>query len=125
MLRANPENFFSRIITQGMKHVSIIMIKRPNKSPCNGNTRGSLLPRNFVCNNQPERSWQQFFETQKVSCLWYSCHSRQPLLEIPVLPQWWLCARITNRNAAKSCRLVSCCFMTMYPHTCHAHRGLL
>ena len=34
---------------------------RNQTSPCNENTRGPLLPRNFVCKNQPERSWQQFF----------------------------------------------------------------
>ena len=37
------------------------MIQRSKKIPCNGSTRGPLLPRNFVCNIQPERSWQQFF----------------------------------------------------------------
>ena len=44
-----------------MKYGSIIMIQRPKKSPCIGNTRCSVLPRNFVCNNLPEKSWQQFF----------------------------------------------------------------
>ena len=56
MLRTNPEKSSLELL-QGMKHGSIIMIQRPNKSPCNGNTKGSLLPRNFVCNKQTERSW--------------------------------------------------------------------
>ena len=112
----------SQELLQGMKHGSIIMIQRPNKSPCNGNTRGPLLPRNVVCNNQLERSWQQFSGTQKVFCFWNSCHTRQPLLETPMLPQWWLYARISNRNIVESCRLLLCCFMTMHPHTRH---GLL
>ena len=38
----------------------IVMIQWPNNSPCNSNTRNSLLPRNFVCNNELERSWRQF-----------------------------------------------------------------
>ena len=33
--------------------------------------------------------------------------------------------RITNKNAVESCRLVSCCFMTMHPHASHTYRGLL
>ena len=51
------------------------MIQTPNRSPCNGNTRGPLLLRNFVCNNLPERSWQQFSGTQKVFRFWNSCHT--------------------------------------------------
>ena len=68
MLREIPENF-SKIITGDETRV-IIMIQRSNRSPCNVNTRGSLLPRNFVCNNQPERSWQHCFGTQRVFCFW-------------------------------------------------------
>ena len=91
-----------------MKRGSIIMIERPNKSPCNENTRDSLLPRNFMCNNQSERSWQQFFGTQKMICFWNSCHTWQSLPETstPMLPQWGLYTRISNRNTVKSCRLV-------------------
>ena len=39
VLRANPEKS-SQELLQGMKHASIMMIQRPNKSSCNGNTRG-------------------------------------------------------------------------------------
>ena len=93
-----------------MKQGSIIMIQRPNNSPCNGNTWGSLLPRNFVCNSQPEIPWQHIFGTQKVLFFYNSRHRRQPLLETLMRPQWCLYARISNRNAAESCQLVSCCF---------------
>ena len=82
-----------------MKHKSIIMIQRPNKSPCNGNTRGPLFPRNFVCNNQSERWWKQFSGTQ-VFRFWNSCHTRQPLLETPMLPQWW-CENIKRKRRGK------------------------
>ena len=55
---------------------------------------------------------QQFLGTQMMICFWNSCHTRQPLMKTPMLPQWWLYARISNRNSVESCRLVSCCFMT-------------
>ena len=46
------------------------------------------------------------FGTQKVFCSWNSCHTRQPLLETPMLPQWWwLYVRISYRNAVESCLL--------------------
>ena len=54
------------------------------ESQFNGKTRGPPLPRNFVCTDQPERLWQQFFGTQKVFYFWNSCHTRQPLLETPM-----------------------------------------
>ena len=117
--------FVRKRILQGMKHGFIIMIQRPNKSPCNGNRRGPLLQRNLVCNSEPERSWQQSFGTQKLFSFWNPCHTRQPLLETPILPQWWLYVRISNKNAVERCRLVPYCFMTMHPHRSHAHRGLL
>ena len=73
MLRAKAENFFSRIITGDEFDETWVHHhdQRPNKRPCNGNTMCPLLPRNFVCNNQPERSWKQFFFwTQKKFCFW-------------------------------------------------------
>ena len=83
-----------------MKYVSMIMIQRPNKSPCNGNTR---VP-NFVCNNHLKDNGNSFFGTKKVFCFWNSCHTTKPSLETPMLPQWWLWVKISNRNAVKSCR---------------------
>ena len=50
-------------------------------------------------------------------CFQNSCHTRQPLLETLMLPQRRLYARISNRNSVESCRLVSCFFITMHPHT--------
>ena len=55
-------------------------------------------------------------------CFWNSCHTRHPLLETPILPQWWLYARMVKRNAVERCRLVTSCFMTKHLHTSHAHR---
>ena len=124
MLRANPENFFLRII-KGDEHGSIIMIQRPNKSLCNGNTRGPLLPRNFVCNNQRERTWQQFFSRLR-SCSGFGIKATQD-------NYYWrqLCSTLVDlrenikQKPVESCRLVSSCFMTMHPHTSHTHCGLL
>ena len=74
MLRANPEKSFKELL-QRIKHESIIMIQRPNKSPCMETQNGPLLPRNFVCNNQPERSWQQFFwDSESVLHLKFMLH---------------------------------------------------
>ena len=69
-------------------------------------------------------SWKDH-GTQKVFCFWNSRHTRQTLLETPVLPHWWLYARILNRNALESCRLVHWSWQCTRSYTSHAHRGLL
>ena len=122
--RANPENIFSIIITGDETWVHHDDPETKQKS-IQWKHKGSLLPSNSVCNNEPERWRQQFFGGTQVFLFWNWCHARQPWLEAPMLPQWWLYARISNRNAMVSCRLVSCYFMTMHPHTSHAHRELL
>ena len=124
MLRANPEIFSSRIITgdETWVHHHDPETKQESKQ---WKHKESPTPKNFVCNNQPERSWQQFFGTQKVFCFWNSCHTKEPLLETPMLPQWWPYARISNRNVMESCRLVSYCLMTMQPaHKSHQYTVL-
>ena len=109
-------------LLQGMKHGSIIMIQRPNKSPCNGNIRGPPTPKKFrVLHSSGKDHGNSFCGTQKVFRFWNSCHTRQPLLETPMLPQWWLYARISYKNAVESCRLMSCFFITVHPLTSHAH----
>ena len=97
------------------------MIQRPNKSPFNVNTRGPLLPSEISCATISRKEHDNsFFGTKKVFCFWNSRHTRQPLLETPMLPQWWLYAKISNRNAMESCRLVSYCFITKYSRTSRA-----
>ena len=122
MLRANPENF-SRIITED-KTWSIIMIQRPNKCPCNGSTRDPLLPK-ISCSRISRKDHGNNFLGSKVFCFWNSCHTRHPLLDTPMLHEWWLYARISNRNAVESCPLVSCSFMTMHLLLSIARRRLL
>ena len=124
MLKANPEKS-SQELLQGIKHGSIIMIQKPNKSPCNGNTRGSLLPIIFVRNSQPKRSWQQFLGIQKVFCFWNSCHTRKPLLETPMLPQWWIYARISNKRHGKLSAGVLLLYDNAPAHKSHTSRAAI
>ena len=107
-----------------MKHRSIIMIQRLNKSPCNGNRRVPCSQEISCATISPKDHSNSFFGL-KVFCFCNSCHTRQPLLETLVLAQCWLYASISNRNAVENCRLVSCRFMTMHPKIGDAHRGLL
>ena len=44
-----------------MEHGSIIIIQRPNRNPYNGNTRGPLHPRNFLCNYQAGKTMSRVF----------------------------------------------------------------
>ena len=60
MLRADPHKFVSRIITGDETWVHLHDPETKQES-MQWQTRGPLLQRNFVCKNQPERSWQQFF----------------------------------------------------------------
>ena len=80
LLRASPENFFSRIITGDETWVHDNYPKTKQES-MQWKYKWSPTPKNFVRNNQPERSWQEFFGTQMVFCFWNSCHTGQPLLE--------------------------------------------
>ena len=123
-LRANPEKSSQKLL-QGMKHWSIIIIQRPNKSPYNGNTRGPLLSRHFVCNNQPEISWQQFFwDSEGVLLVEFMPHKTTITGDI-MLPQWWLYAEnIKDKRRGK----LSTDVLLLHdnaPAQIHAHRGFL
>ena len=85
MLRANPENYFSRIITED---------------------------ETWVHHHDPE--------TKQESMQWK--YKGSPTPKIFCVQQ---SARISNRKAVKSCRLVSFYFVTTHPHSSYAHRGLL
>ena len=67
-LSANPEKSYQELL-QGMKPGSIILIQTTNESPCNGNTKRLLLPRNSVCKNLPEISWQKLWDSEGVLLL--------------------------------------------------------
>ena len=127
MLRANSENFFSRIITGNETWVHHHDPETKQESmQCKH--KGSPTPKKF-CVEQIPVTGKIMAEVSLGlrSCSAFGIHATQEnhsLLEIPMLPQWWLYVRISNRNTLESCRLVSCCFMTMHPHTSHSHRGL-
>ena len=125
ILRANPENIFSRIITGDETWVHH-HDQRPNKSPCNGNTRGPLLPRNVVCKISWKDHGNSFLGLRRCSA--FGIHDTQDSHHWRHLcfhNGGWLYARISNRNAVESCRLVSCCFMSMHLLISLAHLGLL
>ena len=124
MLRANIETS-SRELLQKMKHGSIVMIQRPNKSPCNRKHKGSSSPNKF---RVQQSAWKimatVFWDSEGVLNLEFM-PQKTTITETPMLQQSWLYARMSNINAVESCRLVSCCFITIQSHTSHAHRVLL
>ena len=125
MPRANPENFFSRIITEDETWGPSSRSRDQTRVHAM-ETQAVPYSQEILCATISRKDHgNSFFGTQKVFCFWNSCHTRQTLLETPMLPEWWLYARISKRNTLESCRLVSCCFVTMHPHTSHAHCGLL
>ena len=86
---------------------------------------GSPTPKKFLVQQSDGKIMATvFWDSEGVLLLEFMPHKTN-ITETPILPQWWLYERIRNRNAVESCRLVSCCFMTMYPHTSLAYRGLL
>ena len=117
MLRANPENFVSRIITW--------VIQRWNKSTCNGNTRGPILPRIYVCNNQPERWWQQFFwDSESVKRLEFMPHKTTITRDTYASTMVALHKNIEQKRGGK----LSAGVLLLHDnasHACHALRGLL
>ena len=65
MLRANPENFFSRIITGDETCVHHHDPENKQES-MQWKHKGSPTPKLFRVQNETERSWQQFFWDSEV-----------------------------------------------------------
>ena len=120
MFRANPENFFTRIIT-----------RVHNYDP--ETKQGSMKWKHKEYPTPKKFRVQQ--STGKIKATVFLWFRRCSAFGIHVTQNnhYWrhLCfhnggfMREYQTNAMKSCRLVSCCFLTMHPHTSHAHHRLL
>ena len=116
MIRANPENFFSRTITSGPSSWS-----RDQTRVHAMKTQEVPYSQEILC---ATISWKDhgnsFLGLRWCSAFRNSCHTRQTLLETFMLPQCWLMQEYQTERPWK----VVGCFMTMHPHTSDAHCGL-
>ena len=81
MLRANPENFFSRIITRDETWIDHHDPQTKEES-MQWKHKGSPPSKKFRLQQSAGKIMHgsSFFGTQKVFCFWNLCHTRQPLL---------------------------------------------
>ena len=98
MLRTNPENF-SRIITRDETWVHHHDIETKQES-MRWTHKGSPTPKKFCVQQSAGKIMVTVFGTEKVFCFSNSCHRRQPLVETPKLPKWWL----LHENIKQKCR---------------------
>ena len=124
MLRPNSENVFKGLL-RGMKHGSI-MVQSSRKSP-QWKHKGSLNPKKFRVQQSAGKIMATvFWDSEGVLLLEFMPHKTTitgDTYASTVFTREYQTE--TPRRAVESCRLVSCCLMTMHPHTNHAHRGLL
>ena len=126
MLRANPDNFFSRIISGDEIRVHHQHPESKQEST-QWKHKESPTPKKF-CVQQSAREIMAtvFLGLRRFSAFGnHATQNNNYWRHLRMVSQWWLSTRISNRNTVESYQMVSCCFMTMHPHTSHAYRGLL
>ena len=120
MLGVNSENFFSRIIKGDGIWVHHHDPESKQES-MQWKHKGSPNPKKFRVQQSARKITATVFWDSEGVLLLESMPHKTILLDTPMLPQCWLYAWISNRNAVESWQQVSCCFIAMHPHTQVTH----
>ena len=103
--RANPENFFSRIITGDETWVHQHNPETKQES-MQWEHKGSPTPKKFRVQESAGKIMATVYWDSESFLLLGLMPHKTTITGEPTLPQWWLYARISNRNAVESFRRV-------------------